>query len=369
MSEEFVTRKNYSTSVHFNQNEYTNNSLFMKTKILVTGGAGYIGSHTIVDLIEHGFEVISADNYCRSSPSSFDGIEAITGVRVVNYNVDLCNKEATRSIFIEHPDIKGIIHFAALKSVGESVEKPLFYYENNMQSLYSILACVQEFQIPHMVFSSSCSVYGNVDHLPVTEDTPLSNPECAYAATKQMGEQVIRDVARIANNHFILLRYFNPVGAHPSVQIGEVPYDKPNNLVPVITQTAIGKMEKMYVWGNDYDTRDGSCIRDYIHVMDIADAHTKALQYLMAGKASTKCEILNLGSGNGVSVLEAIRAFEKVSGVSLNYEMGPRRAGDVVAIYANNSQVKEKLGWSPAYTIDQMMDTAWRWQQELSKRG
>jgi UDP-glucose 4-epimerase len=220
------------------------------------------------------------------------------------------------------------------------------------------------------VFSSSCSVYGNVDHLPVTEDTPLSNPECAYAATKQMGEQVIRDVARIANNHFILLRYFNPVGAHPSVQIGEVPYDKPNNLVPVITQTAIGKMEKMFVWGNDYDTRDGSCIRDYIHVMDIADAHTKALQYLIAGKASTNCEILNLGSGNGVSVLEAIQAFEKVSGVSLNYEMGPRRAGDVVAIYANNSQVKEKLGWTRLSMIsDQMMDTAWRWQQELSKRG
>ncbi len=339
----------------------------MKTKILVTGGAGYIGSHTIVDLIAHGFDVICADNFSRSASSSLDGIEEITSVRVKNYAVDLCDLGLTRSIFEENKDIKGIIHFAALKAVGESVEQPILYYQNNMISLFNILQCVQEFDIPNFVFSSSCSVYGNVAQLPVTEDTPLAEAECAYAATKQMGEQVIKDLARIQSSNFILLRYFNPVGAHTSGKIGEVPFDKPNNLVPVITQTAIGIMDKMYVWGNDYDTRDGSCIRDYIHVMDIADAHTKALQYLLEGKSTSNYEILNLGSGNGVSVLEAIHSFEKVSGVKLNYEMGPRRAGDVVAIYANNSLVKEKLGWMPNYEIDQMMETAWRWQQVLAK--
>ena len=337
-------------------------------KILVTGGAGYIGSHTIVDLIENGFDVICADNFSRSLPTSLDGINEITGKKIKNYPVDLCNLESTKTIFEENKDIVGVIHFAAFKSVGESVEKPLMYYENNMYSLLNVLKCIQDYQIASFVFSSSCSVYGNVDKLPVTEDTHLSSPECAYAATKQMGEQVIKDFSKICNTQSILLRYFNPVGAHTSGLIGEVPFDKPNNLIPVITQTAIGQIEKMYVWGNDYQTRDGSCIRDYIHVMDIANAHTKALQYLIAAKNESNCEIFNLGSGNGVSVLEAIYAFEKVSGVQLNYEIGPRRTGDVVAIYADNSLCKSKLGWNPKFSIDEMLETAWKWQLVLASK-
>jgi len=337
-------------------------------KILVTGGAGYIGSHTIVDLIENGFDVICADNFSRSLTTSLDGVNEIIGKKIKNYAIDLCNLDSTKIIFEENKDIVGVIHFAAFKSVGESVEKPLMYYENNMSSLLNVLKCIQEYHIPNFVFSSSCSVYGNVDKLPVTEETPLSNPECAYAATKQMGEQVIKDFSKINNTKSILLRYFNPVGAHTSGLIGEVPYDKPNNLIPVITQTAIGQINKMYVWGNNYQTRDGSCIRDYIHVMDIANAHTKALQYLIEAKNETNCEIFNLGSGNGVTVLEAINSFEKVSGVQLNYEIGPRRAGDVVAIYADNSLCKNKLGWNPKFSIDEMLETAWKWQQVLTSK-
>lgn len=336
------------------------------SKILVTGGAGYIGSHTITDLIDNGFEVICADNFSRSSSKSLEGIKKVTGIEVKNYEVDLCDYEKTKSIFEENKDIKGIIHFAAYKSVPESVEFPIRYYENNMYSLLNILKCMNEYNVPNLVFSSSCSVYGNVEKLPVTEDTPLSKAECAYAATKQMGEQVILDFARTSKSSSILLRYFNPVGAHPTSEIGETPIDRPNNLVPVITQTAVGQIEKMYVWGSDYDTRDGSCIRDYIHVMDIASAHTKALQYLIAGKNESNYEILNLGSGNGVSVLEAIHSFEKVSGLKLNYEIGPRREGDVVAIYANNELVKSKLNWEPKFNLDDMMSTAWIWQKKLS---
>lgn len=331
-------------------------------KILVTGGAGYIGSHTLVDLIESGFEVISADNFSRSSSKSIEGVKAITGIEVKNYPIDLCDLDACKKVFEAHPDIVGVIHFAAYKAVGESVEKPLMYYENNMLGLFNILHCLQKYQVTNFVFSSSCSVYGNVDHLPVTEDTPLANPECAYAASKQMGEQVIRDFARVNTNQSILLRYFNPVGAHASALIGERPFDRPNNLVPVITQTAIGIQEKMFVWGGDYDTRDGSCIRDYIHVVDIARAHTMALQYLVEQRQKSNFEIMNLGTGNGVSVMEAIQAFEKVSGQKLNYEIGPRRAGDVVAIYANNTLVRERLGWSPRFDIDVMMKSAWDWQ-------
>jgi UDP-glucose 4-epimerase len=338
-------------------------------KILVTGGAGYIGSHTIVDLIENGFDVICIDNFSRSLASSFDGIKTITGKEIKNYCIDLCNYQDTKNVFDENKDIVGVIHFAAFKAVGESVEKPLMYYENNMYSLLNVLKCIQEYHVSSFVFSSSCSVYGNVDKLPVTEDTPLSNPECAYAATKQMGEQVIKDFSKVNDTKSILLRYFNPVGAHTSGLIGEVPFDRPNNLIPVITQTAIGQIEKMYVWGNNYDTRDGSCIRDYIHVMDIANAHTKALQYLIEAKNETNCETLNLGSGNGVSVLEAINSFEKVSGVNLNYEIGPRRAGDVVAIYANNALCKSKLGWKPKFSIDEMLATAWKWQLVLASKN
>lgn len=332
--------------------------------ILVTGGCGYIGSHTVVDLIQNGYDVISVDNNARSNPRILQGIENITGKKVKNYKVDLCNFDDTFAIFQEN-DIKGIIHFAAYKSVGESVEKPLMYFENNLNSLVNLLKCVQEFETPYFVFSSSCTVYGNPDKIPVTETTPPKPAESPYGYTKQMGEQIINEFAKSSGTRSILLRYFNPVGAHPSIQIGELPIGKPQNLVPAITQTAIGKLQKMYVHGNDYPTRDGSCVRDYIHVCDIAHAHTLALQYLEQNKSTGLCEVFNLGSGNGVSVLEAINAFEKVSGVKLNYEIGPRRAGDVVAIYANNDLARTLLGWNPKYSLDDMMKTAWLWEQRL----
>ncbi len=345
----------------------TENSL--KKKILVTGGTGYIGSHTIVDLLENQFEVISIDNFSRSSPLALDGIEKISHQKIKNYSVDLCHYEDTRQVFIKNENIAGIIHFAAFKSVPESVQFPLRYYENNLYSLINLLKCVEEFQIETFVFSSSCSVYGNVEQLPVTEDTPLSEPQCAYAASKQMGEQIIKDFSK--RNAFcksILLRYFNPVGAHPSALIGESPIEKPNNLVPLITQTAIGLLEKMYVWGNDYNTRDGFCIRDYIHVMDIANAHTKALEHLLQHQVNAPYEILNLGTGNGISVMEIIQTFEKISGVRLNYEIGPRRDGDVMAIYANNEKAKKLLNWQIKYSTEDMMQTAWQWQQMLAKK-
>lgn len=334
-------------------------------KILVTGGAGYIGSHTITDLVSHGFEVISIDNFSRSSIRSLSGIKKITGCEITNYAIDLCDARQVETVFQENPDMVGIIHFAAFKSVPESVAYPLRYYRNNMESLFTVLECMEKFSIPNLVFSSSCSVYGNVDKLPVDENTPLAKPECAYAASKQMGEQVILDFSNISSSRSMLLRYFNPVGAHPSAEIGEMPIDRPNNLVPVITQTAIGQLEKMSVWGNDYPTRDGSCIRDYIHVMDIAAAHTKALQYLLSAPNCNRYEVLNLGSGQGVSVLEAIASFEKVSGVTLNYEIGPRRMGDVMAIYADNELARTRLNWEPKYTLDDMMRTAWEWQLRL----
>ncbi len=338
-------------------------------KILVTGGCGYIGSHTIVDLIENGFEVISVDDNSRSSIKSLDGIEKITGVKVKNYVVDLKGFEATRNIFVENNDIVGIIHFAAYKAVGESVEKPLMYFENNMFSLINLLKCVEEFKVPYFVFSSSCTVYGNPDVIPVTEKSPTKKAESPYGATKQMGEVMIEDFSKKASATSILLRYFNPVGAHPSINIGELPIGRPMNLVPAITQTAIGKLPKMTVYGDDYPTRDGSCLRDYIHVCDIAHAHTLALQYLIDKKNASKCDIFNLGSGNGVTVLEAIKTFEAVSGVALNYEIGPRRGGDVVAIYADNKVAVEGLGWHVKYNLEDMMRTAWEWELKLKEEG
>lgn len=336
------------------------------SKVLVTGGCGYIGAHTIVDLIDNGFEVISVDNNSRSTPVLLNGIAKITGQKVKNYKVDLCNFDDTHAVFQENRDLAGIIHFAAYKTVPESVAEPLLYFHNNLESLINILKCVSEFNIPNFVFSSSCSVYGNTEALPVVEETPLGDAQSPYARTKQMGEQIIEDYANVhKKTNTILLRYFNPVGAHPSALIGELPLGKPDNLVPVITQTAIGKIPKMKVFGTDYDTRDGSCVRDYIHVMDIANAHTKALQYLLQHKNSSNREIFNLGTGNGVTVLEAIEAFEKVSGVELNYEKAPRRPGDVVAIYADNTKARKLLGWQPKTGIDEMMRTAWKWEQSL----
>ena len=337
-------------------------------KILVTGGCGYIGSHTIVDLMENGYEVISVDDNSRSTASALKGVEKITGKPVKNYKVDLCNYDDTYAIFQENEDIKGIIHFAAFKAVGESVEKPLMYFENNLTSLINLLKCVQDFNTPWFVFSSSCTVYGEPDNSIVTEETPPKPAASPYGYTKQMGEQILGEFQKAhPATQTILLRYFNPVGAHPSTLIGELPIGKPQNLVPAITQTAIGKLPKMTVFGDDYPTRDGSCVRDFIHVSDIAHAHTLAIKYLEEGRNLSGCEVFNLGTGNGVTVLEAIHAFEKVSGVKLNYSIGPRRPGDIVAIYANNDKAKSRLGWNPSRTIEEMMDTAWKWELRLKE--
>ena len=334
-------------------------------KILVTGGCGYIGSHTLVDLIENGFDVICVDNNSRSNPHILEGVQKIPTKKIKNYKVDICKLDHIFAIFHENPGIAGIIHFAAYKSVGESVENPLMYFENNLVSLINLLKCVQEFNVPNFVFSSSCTVYGNTSEIPVTETTPPRPAESPYGYTKQMGEQIINEFSKTSESKSILLRYFNPVGAHPSGLIGELPIGRPANLVPAITQTAIGKLPQMQVHGDDYPTRDGSCIRDYIHVSDIAHAHTLALQYMLKNKSSKKCEVFNLGSGHGVTVLEAIHAFEKVSGVPLNYVIGPRRAGDVVAIYANNDLARNELEWAPRFSLDEMLATAWRWEQKI----
>ena len=335
------------------------------SKILVTGGCGYIGVHTIVDLVQNGYEVISVDNNSRSSSEILKGAEEIIGKKINNYVTDLCNLKDTEAIFEAHKDITGIIHFAAYKAVGESVENPLMYFENNLTSLVNILKCTAKYKVPYFVFSSSCTVYGNPDAIPVTEATPQKPAESPYGATKQMGEVIVTDTVKANLIQAILLRYFNPVGAHPSTLIGEIPLGKPANLVPAITQTAIGKIPMMKVWGHDYDTRDGSCVRDYIHVCDIAHAHTLALNFLIEKKNTVNPEIFNLGTGDGYTVLEVINAFEKASGVQLKYELGPRRGGDVIAIYANNNKAKTELGWIPAYNLDDMMASAWKWELKL----
>lgn len=334
------------------------------TKVLVTGGCGYIGSHTVVDLLENGFEVVSIDNLSNADESVLKGIEKITGKIVKNYAIDLIDEASVMEVFEEHPDITGIIHFAALKAVGDSVVQPIHYFRNNLFGMVNILEAMKRFKIPNLIFSSSCSVYGNATELPVTENTPLQKAESPYARTKQMCEQIIQD----SLNHYTdmnaaVLRYFNPSGAHESAIMGEAPTNRATNLVPVITETAIGKRKKMTVFGNDYDTRDGSNIRDYIHVMDLANAHTKSLQFLMAKKQQHNIEVFNLGIGEGVSVLEAIQAFEKVTGEKLNYEIGPRRPGDVVAIYADSTKAITQLGWEAKRGIEEIMETAWNWEK------
>ena len=337
----------------------------MKNKVLVTGGCGYIGSHTIVDLLDNGFEVISVDNNINSDEQVLKDISAVTDKTVSNYQVDLCDLEKTKAIFRENPDLIGVIHFAALKSVGESVNKPLWYFNNNLSSLLNLLTCIKEFDVKHFIFSSSCSVYGNAKDLPVTEKTPFEEAESPYARTKQMGEHILKDFARVNPTfNLIPLRYFNPAGAHESGLIGESPINASTNLVPVITEVGIGKREKMTVLGSDYDTRDGSCIRDYIHVMDLANAHTKSLQFLIAGKNENNFEVFNLGIGEGASVLEVIHAFEKVTNKKLNYELGPRRAGDGVAIYSNYKKAAKLLGWEPKRSIEDIMRTAWEWEKK-----
>ncbi len=332
-------------------------------KVLITGGTGYIGSHTIIDLINAGFEVISVDNYINSDGSALQGIEKITGKKIKNYNIDLRDKEKTKIIFSENPDIEGIIHFAALKAVGESVEKPLLYFDNNINSLLNILDNSVKNNIKYFVFSSSCTVYGSPDKLPVDENTPVKDAESPYGRTKQISEQICKDVLQNTNIKAIMLRYFNPAGAHESAFLGESPALPPLNLVPIITETAIGKRKSMQVFGDDYDTRDGSAIRDYIHVMDLADAHTKALQYLIKNTNAPGYDFFNLGIGQGVTVLEAINAFEKVTGQKLNYSISKRRPGDIPAIYADYTKAKKMLNWNPKRNIEDIMLTAWEWEK------
>ena len=334
-----------------------------KKTVLVTGGAGYIGSHTIIELLNHGgYEVISADNFFNSSPQAYKQIEKITGKTFKTYQLDLCEINSFDKIFSENK-IDGVIHFAAFKAVGESVEMPLKYYHNNISSLVNLLERCLTHHVSTVIFSSSCAVYGNIEKLPVDENTPLPKAESPYAYTKQIGEVMIADVCKQHKSFkAISLRYFNPVGAHVSGTIGEWPLNKPSNLIPLITGTAIGKYPQLTVWGGDYPTRDGTNIRDYIHVTDIANAHVLALDYLLAGKNKNNYDVFNLGSGNGVSVLEMIAAFEKVSGKKLNYKIGGKRSGDVIAVYSNSSKVEKTLGWKCAYDINSMMKTAWDWE-------
>ncbi|PCJ01427.1 MAG: UDP-glucose 4-epimerase GalE [Flavobacteriales bacterium] len=340
-------------------------------KILITGGAGYIGSHTIIEIIQNtDWEVVSIDNYSNSSEGTYDRIKEITGKEVQYYNIDLRDLSKTAKVFEDNPDIKGIIHFAAFKAVGESVEKPLMYYDNNINSLNNILKCQAKFNVPSLIFSSSCSVYGNVEELPVTENSKLSKSESPYAYTKQIGEVMVNDFINVNKGlKAISLRYFNPVGAHVTGLNGELSNAAPNNLVPFITQTAIGKLKQLTVFGDDYETRDGTCIRDYVHVSDIANAHVLALGVLIDGNAKKEHDIINLGTGNGVTVLEAINAFEKVSGEQLNYHIGARREGDVESIYANNEKAKNILNWTSEKNLDDMMLSAWKWEKYLKKNN
>jgi len=337
-------------------------------KVLVTGGCGYIGAHTLADLLENGHEVVNIDSNARSNTDLLQGVEQLFNRPIPSYRIDLCDKNAVKNVFLEHPEIEGIIHFAAFKTVPESVEKPLMYYRNNLLSLINLLELVEEFKIPHFVFSSSCSVYGNTTDLPVTEATLRQNAESPYGNTKKIGEDIIEDLSKTSNSDFISLRYFNPIGAHPSALLGEIPYGKPQNLQPIIIETAKGQRNKLSVFGYDYPTRDGTCIRDYIHVCDVAHAHTLALTYLQKKQNTYNYEIFNIGSGNGVSVLEMIEAFETTTKQKLNYELVDRRPGDVEAIYANNSKTREKLGWKPKYNLNDMMLTAWQWNNTLSER-
>jgi UDP-glucose 4-epimerase len=334
-------------------------------KVLVTGGGGYIGSHTLVSLLERGYQVISADDLSRSDGSALEGIKKITGTEVKNYQVDLKDRAAAQRIFAENPDIEAVIHFAAYKSVGESVKDPLLYFANNNGSLLSVLGAMEKQGVRQLVFSSSCTVYGRVEELPATEQTPLGEPECPYARTKLMGEQMISDLAASYPGRFVSLRYFNPAGAHLSGLIGENPAGQPDNLVPNITRFAAGRLPKLTVHGSDYPTRDGSCIRDYIHVMDIARAHVDALSHIKNKMPDRRHEFFNLGSGQGTTVLELLKAFERANGIKLNYKIGPRRPGDLPAIYADNRKAREVLGWEIRHGLEEMMSSAWRWEQTV----
>jgi UDP-glucose 4-epimerase len=337
-----------------------------KPCILVTGGTGYIGSHTVVALIEQGFDVVIADNLCNSELFILDRIEEITGVRPRFYQIELCNVSEIESLFFQEKSIKAVIHFAALKAVGDSVSAPLAYYKNNLESLISLLEAMQSASVKHLVFSSSCTVYGEPDQLPVTESTPIKPALSPYGNTKQIGEEILVDHTKAIGTSCIALRYFNPVGAHSSALIGELPIGMPNNLVPFITQSAIGKLGPLRVFGNDYNTSDGTCIRDYIHVDDVASAHVTALNRMLNSEQKDSFEVFNIGTGNGNTVLEVIQAFELSTGMKLNYSICERREGDIEKVYADTSRSNQILGWKSKKTLHEMMASAWAWEKQLS---
>lgn len=340
----------------------------MSNRVLVTGGTGYIGSHTVVELMAAGFEVVIADDLSNSEIQVLDRIEKITGVKPDFEEINLCDKEKVKSLFQKYT-IQSIIHFAASKAVGESVQIPLHYYKNNLLSLINLLEEMKDGKAQNIVFSSSCTVYGQPDKLPVTEDAPIKPAESPYGNTKQMCEEIIRDTCKVEQEiKAIALRYFNPVGAHESALIGELPLGVPANLVPFITQTAAGIREQMSVFGNDYNTPDGSCIRDYIHVVDLAKAHVVALQRMTGRRQKSNYEFFNIGAGNGYSVLEVIKAFEKVTGKKLNYKIVDRRPGDIEQIWADTKIANEELGWKAEKGIEEMMLSAWKWQEGLMKK-
>lgn len=334
-------------------------------KILVTGGLGFIGSHTVVELQNEGFEVIVIDDLSNTSLNVLDGIQNITGKVPAFEKLDLREKDKVQDFFRRHHDISGVIHFAASKAVGESVENPLLYYENNINTLVYILQGLQQKEDASFIFSSSCTVYGQAEKMPITEDAPVQTAMSPYGNTKQIGEEIITDTTKVTNINAILLRYFNPIGAHPSTEIGELPIGVPQNLVPFITQTGIGLRKELSVYGDDYPTPDGTAVRDYIHVVDLAKAHVIALQRLLNKKNVSKVETFNLGTGTGSSVLDVIHAFEKVSGQKLPYKIVARREGDITSAYANTDKANTVLGWKAESTLEDAMASAWKWEQKI----
>ena len=338
-------------------------------KVIVTGGTGFIGSHTVVELLNAGFEPIIVDNLSNSELSVVDGIKTITGIEVPFENIDLSNPIATADFFSRHADAIGVIHFAALKAVGESVEKPRLYYKNNLFSLINVIEGMHMNGIDHHIFSSSCTVYGQPEKLPVTENSPVQIAESPYGNTKQIGEEILREdiLGRKDDAAVIALRYFNPIGAHESGAIGELPLGIPNNLMPYITQTAIGIRKQLSVFGDDYNTSDGTAVRDYIHVVDLAQAHVVSLKRLIEKRNKSRYEVFNLGTGKGSTVLEVIRSFERTTGQKLNYKITARRPGDIEATYADTSLAREELGWETKLSLDEMTSSAWRWQENLAK--
>lgn len=334
-------------------------------KILVTGGLGFIGSHTVVELQNEGFEVVIIDDLSNTSIDVLDSIAGITGKKPGYENIDLKERERVKDFFGRHKDVTDVIHFAASKAVNESVENPLKYYENNINTLVYVLQQLEQKDSAHFIFSSSATVYGQAEKMPITEDASIQQAHSPYGNTKQIGEEIITDVARVSGINAILLRYFNPVGAHESCEIGELPKGTPQNLIPFITQTAIGLREQLSVFGDDYPTPDGTCIRDYIHVVDLAKAHVTAMKRLIDKKNSEKVEVFNLGTGKGNSVLEVISSFEKVSGEKLNYKIVDRRAGDITEAYADTTKANEVLGWKAQLPLDEALASAWKWEKKV----